>query len=148
MTARRGNNHAFGTSFYPKIMRGGHEAVKKWTKRFDLFALDLLLVPVHLGVHWCLAVVDFHDKSVMYYDSYGKGNKACLDALVQYLREEHFVKKGVIIIGIKAITWVNECFNYSTSLNLMGGMLEMLFGCPIRGMDTTAEFSFASSPSA
>jgi hypothetical protein len=33
-----------------------------WSSRFeevDLFSYDLVLIPVHLGLHWCLAAVDF-----------------------------------------------------------------------------------------
>ena len=48
--------HAFNTFFYPKITNGGHSAVKRWTRRVDVFAVDYILVPVHLGMHWCLAV--------------------------------------------------------------------------------------------
>ena len=48
--------HAFNTFFYPKIMSGGHGAVRRWTKKVDIFAMDFMVVPVHLGVHWCLCV--------------------------------------------------------------------------------------------
>ena len=48
--------HAFNTFFYPKIINGGHSSVRRWTKRVDVFAMDYILVPVHLGMHWCLAV--------------------------------------------------------------------------------------------
>ena len=95
MVARRGNFFAFGTLFYPKVLREGHVGVKRMTKHVNIFAIDLIFVPVHLGDHWCLAVVDMLDKTVMYYDSYGSQNQACLDALVQYLKEEHLDKKGV-----------------------------------------------------
>ena len=33
--------------------------MKRWTRKVDVFSYDILLVPVHLGMHWCLAVVDF-----------------------------------------------------------------------------------------
>lgn len=48
--------YAFNTFFYPKILGGGQSAVKRWTRRVDIFAHDYLLIPVHLGMHWCLAV--------------------------------------------------------------------------------------------
>ena len=57
---REGNAsvHAFNTFFYPKLMSNGHSGVKRWTKRgnIDIFAKDFVLIPVHLGMHWCLAV--------------------------------------------------------------------------------------------
>ena len=97
MVARRGNIHTFSTVFYLKVLKGGHESVKRWTKNLDIFELDLLLVPVFLGNHWCLAVVDLIGRAIVYYDSYGQSNDACLDALVLYLQDEHLQKKGVRI---------------------------------------------------
>lgn len=48
--------HAFNTFFFTKLKTAGYQAVKRWTKKVDVFSVDLLLVPIHLGVHWCLAV--------------------------------------------------------------------------------------------
>lgn len=54
--------YSFSTFFFPKLwgggggQAGGHTAVKRWTKAVDLFLYDLVLVPLHLGVHWALAV--------------------------------------------------------------------------------------------
>ena len=48
--------YAFNTFFYPKILSGGQPAVKRWTRKVDIFAHDYILIPVHLGMHWCLAV--------------------------------------------------------------------------------------------
>ena len=48
--------HAFNTFFYQKVMGQGHSSVRRWTRQVDIFAKDYLLVPVHLGMHWCMAV--------------------------------------------------------------------------------------------
>ena len=48
--------HTFNTFFYPKLMKTGHASLKRWTKKVDLFAMDIVLIPIHLGMHWCLAV--------------------------------------------------------------------------------------------
>jgi sentrin-specific protease 1 len=48
--------YAFNTFFYPKVMSQGHTSVKRWTRRVDIFSKDYILIPVHLGMHWCLAV--------------------------------------------------------------------------------------------
>uniref|UniRef100_A0A4W5QPX0 SUMO specific peptidase 2 n=1 Tax=Hucho hucho TaxID=62062 RepID=A0A4W5QPX0_9TELE len=48
--------YSFSTFFFPKLHGGGHAAVKRWTKAVDLFQYDIILVPLHLGVHWSLAV--------------------------------------------------------------------------------------------
>merc|ERR1719186_924235 len=64
--------------FYPKMMSQGHSALKRWTRKIDIFAKDLMIIPVHLGMHWCLATVDFRKPGVYYYDSMGGNNKQCL----------------------------------------------------------------------
>ncbi|CAH0748694.1 unnamed protein product [Diatraea saccharalis] len=86
--------YATNTFFYPKLMQGGQAGLRRWTRKVDIFAHDLMVVPVHLGVHWCLSIVDFRAKKISYLDSMGGRNQACLDALLQYLRDEHKDKKG------------------------------------------------------
>lgn len=85
--------YAMNTFFYPKLIQSGHSALKRWTRKVDIFAHDLILVPVHLGMHWCLATIDIKRKGVFYYDSMGGNNEKCLHALIQYLRDEHLDKK-------------------------------------------------------
>lgn len=48
--------YSFSTFLFPKLHSGGHAAVRRWTKAVDLFLYDVILVPLHLGVHWSLAV--------------------------------------------------------------------------------------------
>lgn len=48
--------YCFSTFFFPKLHGGGHTAVRRWTKSVDLFLYDIILIPLHLGVHWSLAV--------------------------------------------------------------------------------------------
>lgn len=85
--------YAVNTFFYPKLISGGHDALKRWTRKIDVFAHEIMLVPVHLGVHWCLAVVNFKDKTLIYYDSMGGNNNECLNALSDYLQAESLDKK-------------------------------------------------------
>ncbi|XP_072937238.1 uncharacterized protein [Epargyreus clarus] len=86
--------YATNTFFYPKLMQTGQSGLRRWTRKVDIFAHDLMVIPVHLGVHWCLSIVDFREKRISYLDSMGGRNQACLDALLQYLRDEHQDKKG------------------------------------------------------
>ncbi|XP_026638410.1 sentrin-specific protease 1 isoform X4 [Microtus ochrogaster] len=85
--------HAFNTFFFTKLKTAGYQAVKRWTKKVDVFSVDILLVPIHLGVHWCLAVIDFRKKSVTYYDSMGGINNEACRILLQYLKQESVDKK-------------------------------------------------------
>lgn len=85
--------HVFNTFFYPKIMKTGHAGVKRWTRKVDIFAVDIILVPVHLGMHWCLAVVDFKKKEIVYYDSLKGQNPGAIQGLRKYLADESLDKK-------------------------------------------------------
>lgn len=86
--------NTFNTFFYPKLRSSGYSAVRRWTKKMDIFSKDILLVPVHLGVHWCLSVVDFRKKSIMYFDSMGGNNDEACEILFDYLQKESRDKKG------------------------------------------------------
>ncbi|XP_074836153.1 sentrin-specific protease 1 isoform X2 [Carettochelys insculpta] len=85
--------HAFNTFFFTKLKTAGYQAVKRWTKKVDVFSVDILLVPIHLGVHWCLAVIDFRKKMITYYDSMGGINNEACSILLQYLKQESLDKK-------------------------------------------------------
>lgn len=86
--------NTFNTFFYPKLRSSGYSAVRRWTKKMDIFSKDILLVPVHLDVHWCLSVVDFRKKAVMYFDSLGGNNAEACKILFDYLQQESKDKKG------------------------------------------------------
>ncbi|KAM9342902.1 sentrin-specific protease 1 [Pholidichthys leucotaenia] len=86
--------NTFNTFFFSKLRRNGYSAVRRWTKKMDIFSKDILLVPVHLGVHWCLSVVDFRRKTIMYFDSMGGNNDAVCELLLEYLQQESKDKKG------------------------------------------------------
>ncbi|KAK6015562.1 Ulp1 protease family, catalytic domain protein, partial [Ostertagia ostertagi] len=85
--------YAFNTFFYANISTKGYASVKRWTRKVDIFAHDLLLVPVHLSVHWCMAVIDLAEKRIDYYDSLLGKNQKCLEHLKRYLVEESNDKK-------------------------------------------------------
>ncbi|XP_036959902.1 sentrin-specific protease 1 isoform X1 [Acanthopagrus latus] len=86
--------NTFNTFFYPKLRCSGYSTVRRWTKKMDIFAKDILLVPVHLGVHWCLSVVDFRKKAILYFDSMGGNNDEACRILFDYLQQESKDKKG------------------------------------------------------
>lgn len=92
--------YSFSTFFFPKLQgagagqNGGHAAVRRWTKAVDLFLCDIILVPLHLGVHWALAVIDLKSKTVKAFDSMGQRHDDICYLLLLYIQEEHKVKKG------------------------------------------------------
>ena len=123
--------YACTTFFYPKLKDGGHASVKRWTKKVDIFDHAIILVPVHLPApppysdHWCLATIDMQRKVISYYDSMGGKNKACLEALAKYVRDETMAKKGVRRNEIvnRYQSWLNEyCLDISWYDILEAGM--------------------------
>lgn len=93
--------YAFNTFFFPKLAVGGYAAVKRWTRSVDLFSFDILLVPLHCTMHWCLAAVDFRKRTISYYDSLkSQGDKHhFLLRLQSYIEDESQGKKN------KGIDW-------------------------------------------
>ncbi|KAL3173140.1 hypothetical protein MRX96_012280 [Rhipicephalus microplus] len=90
--------YAFNTFFYPKLVQGGHAALKRWTRTVDLFSFDIILVALHLTAHWCLAVVDFRKPHIAYYDNLNSEREQpqCLATLQKYLEDESLHKKRVV----------------------------------------------------
>eukprot|EP00116_Pleurobrachia_bachei_P002546 sb/3462808/ len=85
--------HIFNTFFYPRLLKVGHQGLARWTRKVDLFAKDLIMIPIHLGMHWCLAVIDNRTSTITYYDSLLGDNHQCTTALRDYMVAEHMSKK-------------------------------------------------------
>lgn len=86
--------------FYTKMMANGvykYSNVSRWTKRkkIDIFAMDMVIFPVHVhGNHWCLGVIDLFKKEVVYYDSLGGRNPDFFTSCRRYITDEHQDKKN------------------------------------------------------
>lgn len=63
-----GFNKAAGGAMYD------YSRVRRWTRRFDVFSYDMMLIPINQqNMHWTLGVVNFKHKWVAHLDSMGKG---------------------------------------------------------------------------
>jgi len=87
------NVFAFSTFFYPQLKKSGYNAVKRHTRKVDIFSKDLILVPIFSMEHWSLVVIDFRCLAIRYYDSMLASNNPCLNLLLRYIQEEHLEKK-------------------------------------------------------
>uniref|UniRef100_A0A0A1WRA7 Sentrin-specific protease 1 n=1 Tax=Zeugodacus cucurbitae TaxID=28588 RepID=A0A0A1WRA7_ZEUCU len=86
--------YAMNTFFVPRLLSAGHSGVKRWTRKVDIFAKDIIPVPVHVGgVHWCMAIIHLKKRTIKYYDSMGTPNPSVLKALEQYLKDESLDKR-------------------------------------------------------
>ena len=95
---RKGRVACMTTFFFTKLSEGGYNygAVRRWTRRrkLDIFSLEQLLIPVHLGNHWTLGVVSFIDKTFYYLDALGGVHRPFAANMARYLRDEAQDKVG------------------------------------------------------
>ncbi|EZG85834.1 putative Ulp1 protease [Gregarina niphandrodes] len=74
-----------------------YNKVRRWTKRkkIDIFGLDLMLLPLHVNhVHWCLGVVDFRTRLILYFDPLGQPPPSSyVSTIRRYLSDEWNDKK-------------------------------------------------------
>ncbi|XP_061587257.1 sentrin-specific protease 5-like isoform X2 [Cololabis saira] len=75
-------------SSHHELMTKGYDGVKRWTKQVDLFSKSLLLVPVHLEVHWCLVTANIATKKICLYDSQGNALQKVARNILKYLMTE------------------------------------------------------------
>ncbi|XP_034992287.2 sentrin-specific protease 3 [Zootoca vivipara] len=80
--------HFFNSFFYDKLRTKGYEGVKRWTKNVDIFNKELLLIPIHLEVHWSLICVEVKQKKITYLDSQRTLNRRCPKHICRYLQAE------------------------------------------------------------
>ncbi|KIY51367.1 cysteine proteinase [Fistulina hepatica ATCC 64428] len=88
--------HYFSSFFWSKLTDSGYQAgrLAKWTKKFDIFAKDAVLIPVnHSNFHWTSACINFRRKRIESYDSMGMPRKHVFTHLREYLDAEHRNKK-------------------------------------------------------
>ncbi|KAI9364484.1 hypothetical protein DFJ73DRAFT_788926 [Zopfochytrium polystomum] len=85
--------HYFNTFFLPTLRDQGYSMVRRWTRKFDLFAKELVIIPVHLGMHWCCSIINFKKKRIEYYDSLHGSYNIIFKVLRDYLASESMDKK-------------------------------------------------------
>ncbi|XP_050067118.1 uncharacterized protein LOC126556005 [Anopheles maculipalpis] len=86
--------YTMNTFFLPQLLKIGYSGVRRWTRKVDLLANDMIVVPVHVGgIHWCMSTIDLRRKTIHYYDSMGAPNNAVLNALEDYLCQESLDKR-------------------------------------------------------
>lgn len=86
--------HCFNTFLYEQLQKKGYSSVRRWTKKIDIFDFNMLIIPIHLGNHWCLIQIKIKEKCIQYFDSMGSPNNHCLKSMLQYLVDEYKDKKN------------------------------------------------------
>ncbi|KZT43922.1 cysteine proteinase [Sistotremastrum suecicum HHB10207 ss-3] len=87
--------HYFNTYFWTKLLTGYTQSkLNKWTKKVDIFAKDVVIIPVnHSNMHWTAAAINFRKKRIESYDSLGGPRPEVFKKLRSYLQDEHRDKK-------------------------------------------------------
>ncbi|KAG7356284.1 Ulp1 protease family protein [Nitzschia inconspicua] len=102
----RKRSHFYKSFFITKLLNEGdatcdgqyeYRNVKRWSKKVpgkDIFALDKIIFPVNMGnMHWICVVAFMTEKRIQVYDSMGSSGQTYLNAIFQYLKDEHMDKK-------------------------------------------------------
>jgi sentrin-specific protease 1 len=78
--------------------RYNYKNVRRWSKKVpgkDIFELKYILCPINLdNMHWTSAVIFMEDKRIQYYDSMGGTDRAKLEGLLEYVKDEYRAKNG------------------------------------------------------
>ncbi|KAI0005461.1 hypothetical protein BJV74DRAFT_875392 [Russula compacta] len=91
------NVHYFNSFFFEKLSQEGYEKARlaKWTKKFDLFSKDVVLLPINHGnSHWTAAAINFRRRRIESFDSMGVRRQDIFDLLREYVDLEHLNKKS------------------------------------------------------
>lgn len=101
------NVYIWSTHFYAKLVENdvySYANVRRWTKRVASNVLQFrkIIFPIHIDIHWALAVADIDKQQLAYYDSLGHNNQPCLTNLLRWIRDETMDKTG---LALDTSTW-------------------------------------------
>lgn len=118
IVSRSGKNglpsiHTFLTFFYPKLAARGYKEVSDWSRKSDIFAFDLVFIPVFTSSHWSIIIVDMGRLSITHYDSKFNSlrSEVCLKNIQNYLKSEYESKKSChlgIEFSTSALSWIPQ----------------------------------------
>ncbi|KAG2318178.1 hypothetical protein Bca4012_040311 [Brassica carinata] len=88
--------HFFNTFFFTKLVHSAtgynYSAVRRWTSMkklgYHLIDCDKIFIPIHMNIHWTLAVINIKERKFQYLDSFKGREPRILDALARYFADE------------------------------------------------------------
>ncbi|KAJ0234127.1 Ubiquitin-like-specific protease 1A [Hirschfeldia incana] len=88
--------HFFNTFFFTKLVHSGtgynYGAVRRWTSvkklGYHLIDCDKLFIPIHMNIHWTLAIINIKDRKFQYLDSFKGREPRILDAMARYFADD------------------------------------------------------------
>lgn len=144
----RKSSHYFNSFFMAKLLDTGdkctytYDAVKRWTKRFDIFAKRRIYFPVNIrNTHWTHLVVHMETRQIHYYDSMGSDGSMYQKAILRWIGDEAKVKKGWDTYDLNCWTLVDHGGDIPQQSN---GFDCGVFSCIFADFDTDdLPFNFA-----
>lgn len=79
---------ALSSFFYQVYSRKGFTHVQRWHKKIDLYAHQIILIPIHSRHHWCLVAVNVDEDTITFYDSIRKSGSSYLTKIKRFMKEE------------------------------------------------------------
>jgi len=72
-TCGRDDMAFFSSFFYKKLTEGDLETVRRWRRKsVNVAKMTDIIFPVHVyGIHWCLGVIRYQEKKMVFYDPLG-----------------------------------------------------------------------------
>jgi len=104
--------HFFNTFFYNSLFSNArkydYKKVRRWSGKklgYSILDCDKVVIPIHQGMHWVLAVINIAETKLQFFDSMGGSDKASLANLARYITDEYQDKRQEAVDGS---TWVTE----------------------------------------
>ncbi|XP_025197505.1 sentrin-specific protease 1-like [Melanaphis sacchari] len=113
LIAKRSANkiYVFDSFFFTSLYENGYSRVHNWTKNVDIFKKKALMIPIYTREEnrWSLVMIDMANKTMRYYDKFGKYNPRNIRLIIKYLKLEHFMRKGTFFKKNVIRTPTNIC---------------------------------------
>ena len=69
------STHSLGFHFGQFLSNLGHEGVRRYTRKIDIFSFKKIILPVYSPGHWSCVGVNLEEKTITYFDSLNRKNQ-------------------------------------------------------------------------
>jgi hypothetical protein len=140
--------YIMSTFFYYKLKqedgRYNFKNVQTWTKGIDIFALDMLIIPINeIKEHWYLAIINLRLRRIEIYDSIGARRLVVVEDLFRYVQDEYKAKKKK---DLDMTMWSNEPCDVPLQRNGYDCGVFMSLFASYKSLDRPFDFSQANMP--
>jgi len=96
--SRARRSYFFNSFFVDRLRCPGYTGIHRWTKNFDIFALEEIYFPINISNrHWVLVVANMIRKTLEYFDSMPGTGESYLEPILTWIVDEAQLRKGTVI---------------------------------------------------